>query len=265
MTSKPSLSILMATLCLAQVNAWSQRAAGQLEVTMSSEVRQYCHVVRFPKGWSIQHLDNSGQALFFNEQGDYEFRQVAPSEATFLVGGYTTMVEHRYDTTNWYKVDLSNPMAPVGPASLKDWEAGKVVPLTRISSFPRGARPTEHEEAEFNGFQFAKTGVLWIQYGFDTRLSPDRAWLVLQSRARNPDKHGPTNVFLDVFNTATGQKLLTIQGVYSNHVGSTVLSIDPDGYLNGTAWPTERYFLVPLGAHKERCLVCEFGGHIKRD
>ncbi len=250
---------------MAQINAWSQRNAGQLDVTLSAEVRQYCHIIRFPQGWNIQPVDRSGEPLFFNEQGDYEFRQEVPSAGTFLVGGFTTMVEHRYDTNNRYRVDLSSPKVPLYPANLKEWEAGKVVPLTRSSVFPRGARPTEHEEAEFNGFHFAKTGVLWIQYGFDTRLAPNHAWLVLQSRARNPDKHGPTKVFLDVFNTATGKKVLTIQGVYSNHVGSAVLSIDPDGYLNGTAWLTERYFIVPLGAHKEQCLVCEFSAQGKED
>ncbi len=113
--------------------------------------------------------------------------------------------------------------------------------------------------AEFNGFQFIKSGEVWVQPSGDaTRLSPDQAWLVLQSRARKGER-GPTRMFLDVFNADTGGKVLKFEGTYSNTIGSSVYSIDPDDYLAQTAWLTERYFIVPLGEHKERCLVCEFG------
>ena len=58
-------------------------------------------------------------------------------------------------------------------------------------------------------------------------------------------------VFFDIFNADTGKKLLTIQGRYE--------SSDTHGVLSKTAWVTERYFIVPMGEHLERCLVCEFG------
>jgi hypothetical protein len=62
------------------------------------------------------------------------------------------------------------------------------------------------------------------------------------------------DVFFDVFNAATGEKVLTIQGAYSGP------GDDPEACLGKTAWLAERYFIVPLGPHRERCLVCEFGG-----
>jgi hypothetical protein len=57
--------------------------------------------------------------------------------------------------------------------------------------------------------------------------------------------------YFDVFSADTGKKITTIEGTYE--YGS------PDDQMRQTAWVTERYFIIPLGEHRERCLVCEFG------
>jgi hypothetical protein len=61
---------------------------------------------------------------------------------------------------------------------------------------------------------------------------------------------------MDVFDAGTGNRLVTIEGDHSGFAGP-----DSTGALGTTAWLTERYFIVPLGEHRERCLVCEFGSH----
>jgi hypothetical protein len=62
-------------------------------------------------------------------------------------------------------------------------------------------------------------------------------------------------VFFDFFNADTGQKLFTIEGVFSSVNGG-----DPDtAVLTKTGWVTERYFIVPLGKAIDHCLVCDFG------
>ena len=105
-----------------------------------------------------------------------------------------------------------------------------------------------------------KTGHFWS----DTILSPDEAWIVLESYSGSSLSGTDTRfdrsclpfgcrgkIFLDIFNVNTGKKLLDIEGAYSGG--------HPEDYLGKVRWLTERYFIVPLGEHRERCLVCEFG------
>ncbi len=58
-------------------------------------------------------------------------------------------------------------------------------------------------------------------------------------------------LYFDVFNANTGRKVVTIVATY--------LDVLPDTAVERTMWVTERYFIVPLGKHRERCLVCDFG------
>lgn len=240
----------------APLSAWGQIWAGHIEVNLTRASRQFCHIIRFPRGWAIQRIDNEGQRLFFDYSSKYEFRVQGLLGTKFLVGGFAESIGTRYDTINRYTVDLSDGTAPVRQADREIWEAAAVVPLTRKSTFPPIGTVPNETRAEFNGFQFVKSGDTWAQPSDGaTRLSPDQAWLVLQSYSGKGD-HGPAKVFFEVFNAETGKKALTIEGTYSTFS----YSYDPDGILSKTAWLTERYFIVPLGKHKERCLVCEFGG-----
>jgi hypothetical protein len=131
-----------------------------------------------------------------------------------------------------------------------------VVPLSRKNRFFPGGEPVEERPFEFHGSQFAKSGAIWAQtFRGAALLSPDQAWLVLQSRERkNPS--GAVKVFFDVFNAETGKKVVMIEGNYSSINNGD----DPDGVLAKAGWLTERYFIVPLGKTIERCLVCDFGG-----
>jgi hypothetical protein len=244
---------LTATFVVA-VSAWARLPFDHIEVPLTPAMRQYCHIVRFPQGWAMQRLDDEGDPLSFRYGSEYEFRVEGVLSTRFLVGGFQTWVRRRYDTTNRYKVDLSDSTAPVLSASREAWESAAVVPLIRKSAFPPSGRVPSEKLAELHGFQFGKSGDIWCQPSdCASRLSPDQAWLVLQSRSRaNADGH--TKVSFDIFNADTGSKVITIVGIHEGR------GDDPDGALSRTAWVTERYFIVPLGEHKERCLVCEFGG-----
>jgi hypothetical protein len=249
------ISALLSVSLVAEMNAWAQ--FDDLKVSLTPGARQYCHVIRFPQPWAIQHFDDhAGQRLFFGLPGsDYEFRVEGVLSTKFLVAGFTEFVGRNYYTNNRFKVDLSDPAASVPAVNRKVWENAAVVPLNRKSVFLPGATVTKEKRLEFNGFEFNKTGDLWGQPSNDaTRLSADQSWLVLQSRAVK-NQQGPTRVFFDFFQVGTGQKLFTIEGTYSS-----INAVDPDGVLAKTGWLTERYFIVPLGKTIERCLVCDFGG-----
>ena len=253
------------------------QASGPIDVKVTSDTREYCHFVEFPQGWSTPRLDERGLLLTYDNSKDYEFRVAGLLSTRFLVAGVverrrTEMqtIETRY-TTNKYEVDLSNPKATARPASDAAWESGTTITSSRKSVVNSTAVLTPDHRVDYRGLQFEKTGHFWVTPDYSaTRLSPDQAWLVLQSITGPTDGSGPAwnftlrsllpyhgKVFWDVFNADTGKKALTVHGSYS--MGS------PDSYLGQTAWLTERYFIVPLGEHNERCLVCEFGSRPQKE
>ena len=117
------------------------------------------------------------------------------------------------------------------------------------------SRLTNGASLHFRGFQFDKPEKFWEG---EFARPPDQSWIVLlSSSGRWPSgttssgsRGGTNKLFTDVYNTDTGKKLLTIVGTY--------LNIDPRA-LNQALWVTERYFILPLGEQRERCLVCDFG------
>ncbi len=233
------ISVFTAVGLAANINAWAQ--FHDFEVSLPPAARALCHVTRFPQGWAFPRFDKQvGQRLFFGSpNSDYEFLVEGILGAKFLVAGFTEFVGTNYYTNNRYEIDLSDATAPVLAVGRKVWDAAAVVPLARKSGFPPGTTVPNEKRLEFHGFQFNRTGDIWAQPSGDaSRLSPDQAWLVLQSRERESESR-PTKVFFDFFNADTGQKLFVIEGSFSSINGG-----DPDGGVLGkTGWLTERYFI----------------------
>jgi len=256
-----NLRVRLPTLIVTTTLACSLAGAGTgeiIDVKLTPALRKYCHVVRFPQGWKIQPFDDMGQHLTMElTLSDYEFRVKGLLSTWFLVGAFRPEIEHRYDASNRYRVNLSDPTAPALPASAEDWNAATVVPLTR--KFQAFGTLAKEQQIVFNGFRFTKSGAWWSGPSSVSRLSPDSAWLVLQSMTDAGTSKLTLRflykVFMDVFNADTGEKVLTMEGKYSDY------GDDPSGGLATTAWLTERYFIVPLGEHREQCLVCEFDAH----
>ena len=172
--------------------------------------------------------------------------------AWFLVGAYTPNINVRVNSVNHYRVNLPDSTTPVRSANAQDWNRGTVVPLYRKSTLNYvGVHPSD--QIVFNGYGFKKSGSYpWIRPDTASRLSPDSAWLVLQSSTfRKQPFTEIYDVFFDVFSTTTGKKLFTIQGSFSGVE-------NPYSALERAAWLTERYFIIPLGKGRERCVVCEF-------
>ncbi len=254
-------------------------AGGPIDVKVVSSTREHCHIIEFLQGWTTPRLDERGLLLTYNASKDYEFRTIGLLGTRFLVAGVVEpkhmimdKVEARY-TTNKYEIDLSNPKAIAQPASTDTWDSGTTIALSRKSVVSQFAQLTPDYRVDYRGFQFEKSGRDWVYPDYvATRLSPDEVWLVLQSRTGPVDStSGPEwnytlhdifrfyrgKIFFDIFNADTGKKVLTISGNYD--------SSGPDTFLGKTAWLTERYFIVPMGEHNERCLVCEFGSRSQNE
>src|SRR5580698_4961716 len=204
-----------------------------LDISLSPKAKEYCHVIRFPQAWAIPRVDDkTGQRIYFGSDfGEYEFRTEAPQGTQFFVGAFTEFFGPRYDTTNHFRVDLSDPKFPIQAASREAWDTATVVAVTRKSRQLAPSPPPENKPLGLFGFQFAKSGQLWdLEFG---RLSPDQSWLVLQSEAL---KSGPggTRVFFDVFKAKTGEKVLTIEGTFSSSAAD-----GPGSLLAKTGWVTD--------------------------
>jgi hypothetical protein len=241
---------------------WSSSARGQIadfiDLKVTSSMPEYCHVVRFPSGWKIRGVDSAGESISIDHAySDYEFRVMGLLGTRFLVRAFTLQLGHRYETANAYMLDLSDATSAVLPASDQDWESAAVVPLGRKSIVPplgMAGYDWHDYQVAFNGFKLRKSGYFWPStYTSASRLSPDSAWVVLQSKTDGPKSLSISvyRVFFDVFRADTGSKLFTIEGSYSGYG-------DAEGCLEKTAWLSERYFIIPLGKRRERCLVCEF-------
>jgi hypothetical protein len=118
---------------------------------------------------------------------------------------------------------------------------------------------------KINGHVFRKSGQHWSE----ERLSLDERWVVLQSWQARPDPpidrkllrewgiplYYTGTAFWDIYNADTGTKVFTIKGTYDTS--------DPTGDMLQSFWLTERYFIIPLGERRERCLVCEFDAKVE--
>jgi hypothetical protein len=249
----------------ASVAALPLWAAGAVDVSITPALREYCHTIRFPKGWgAIEPISNDSFPPIWGYEGQYEFRVPSLLETRFLVRGLEPGTKHY--TANVYEVDLSDARAIARSVTEQAWDSGTPVPITRNEAIP--FYPLKNDQTfGFRGLQLVKTGSMWGRQL--SRMSPDQTWLVLLSASGKaastedlPLGHvsgtSRGNLFYDVFNADTGKKVLTIRAAYNG--------IDPGQALIQAAWVTERYFIVPLGDHRERCLVCDFGrGTAQRD
>jgi hypothetical protein len=127
--------------------------------------------------------------------------------------------------------ELSSSRSP-GAACL----AAVPVPLTRQSIFTKFAQ-LKQDQAQFNGHQLARSGAHWFgPPELVSRLSPDVRLLALQSWT-GVSSSPKIDMFIDVFNTANGEKLLVIEGTYRG-------PDYPEAYFGISAWLAVDHFSV---------------------
>lgn len=235
------------------------QGADHLDVAVAPAMKEYCHIIQFPEGWKVP--TGPGPIYRYEYYDKYEFRALGPLSSNFLVRGVIDL--GKVYTKNIYTVDLSDANAPAVSTTEQAWESATRVSTRQRSAISQLYIPKPNQALEYRGVRFNKSGEFWSYEGGS--VSPDQSWLVLQSWTGSASSGSGTGfgkcfpfgcrgkIFLDIFNLDTSKKIFTIEGTYSGG--------DPDGnLLRSTEWLTERYFIVPMGDHRERCLVCEFGG-----
>ncbi len=241
-------------------------AASPVDVPLTRQVSKYCHIVQFPDGWKVPPVDvKIGlPEYYYGYDSLYEFRELDHSESTFLVAGVVS--PYMKYTLNKYKLDLSvRGRAPIR-ADEAEWRSSKPVADARANDwqiFGNIRLDSKDVPLPYKGRQFFKTGKFWE--GNHARLSPGGSWLVLLSSSGRVAKRNEFfniagrdkgKLYYDVFRAESGEKIITIVGRYKD--------IEPGHAINQSIWVTDRYFLIPLSEHRERCLVCEFGASVRK-
>jgi hypothetical protein len=143
-------------------------------------------------------------------------------------------------------------------ATQSEWESGQAVPQTRHIK-GRFDEPKTVEGVLFHDRSFRKSGPKWPLITSEyARILPDEKWIAVQSWEGqdygNGDiiapRGGHGKFFVDLYEVLSGRKFVAIAGTERD-------TLEADEPLGLTFWLEFRYFIVQLGSHLERMLVCE--------
>jgi hypothetical protein len=249
---------LLALLTLASIPA----AFGQTASANVSSGSEHCHAVQFPGGWPPTKQMKKAHQDHFIFGSPYEFRKNAGTSQEYLVAAVDGGSHPpRNYSPNKYWVDLRS--GRVRAATQAEWDSGVLV----RQSF-RGRGPywepgpangvPSGDAILFQGKLFRKSGPQWSPSAEHARVSPDGNWIAVQSWEgkdyANGDivapRGGHGKFFIDLYQVSSAQRFVSIAG--EEH--DTLRADEP---LIGTFWLQSRYFIVQLGSHLEKMLVCE--------
>ena len=239
--------------------AFGQTASAK--VTSGSE---YCHAVHFPGGWRPTKAMKDAYQNHFMFGSPYEFRKNTVTTQEYLVaavdGGYNPP---RNYSPNKSWVDLRS--GRVRDATQPEWDSGVLI---RQSFRARGPY-FEPEPANgvasgdavlLQGKLFRKSGPQWPLSAEYARVSPDGNWIAVQSwdgknyaNGNIPllGPHGGSGeFFIDLYGVSSGRRFASIAGEEHD-------TLEADEPLGPTFWLESRYFILKLGSHLEKMLVCE--------
>lgn len=212
-----------------------------------------CRDLHFPGGWQRTSAMRKAQMDHFLYGWDYEFRKTVAVTQEYLVAAVDGFAKDYSGNKFW--VNLRS--GQVRSATDSEWKEGMVVPRGRLVKGPLFEPKTE-EGVLFVGKLFRKSGPQWPLPGEQVRISTDEKWIAVQSWEgrdyHNGDiiapRGGYGKFFIDLYDVASGRRFAAIEGTERG-------SLTADEPLGFTFWLESRYFIVQLGSHLERMLVCE--------
>lgn len=158
----------------------------------------------------------------------------------------------RFYSPSIYAVDL--PSGRVRKATETEWEHAD--PYLTFRDRRLGNALPKDRPLTYQGKEFAKTGAKW-PVGYARTISQDGSFLSVNSWDGsnweseinwNRDVNG--HYYVDIYNVASGQRLLALQGEFHD--------VDPWEMLDSGAWISKYYYVLQLDRHKlKRFVICD--------
>jgi len=237
-------------------------AAASATVTLGDE---HCQTIRFSTGWWLSYMDREpalvDQFEFRVRRGPGDTRRNRTEYLIAAVNPSNSGVKGpRAYSVNKFWVDLSEA-ADVRPATAGEWDAAVIVQAEELFTawIPHARREDDYL---FQGRAFHRSGPRWPITAADAHISADAQWIAVQSWQgmdyRDADfgfwRESLLGVagrfFVDLYAVGSGEKLIAFEGIDHN------FTLD-DAPLLYTFWLESHYFILPLGASREKFLVCE--------
>lgn len=261
-----SAALLLAGLqCGAQRPAAPAREAGMLKTARFGPWKKdETTYISYPKRYEVRRPSGRpGELLFtvkvesFEEETKRDWRESAPG------GDYAVFSRDRY------AVSLGD--AQTRPATAEEWERAAPVLHSRhlipanaslLAEYKLPPAPTTHDAAgvTFRGRRYAKTGAAWG----DTvgAVSPGEKWVAVFSyTSKEPPPPSPLTIpgfsgraeagngdlFVDVYDAATGEKVLAGSAPFADNV--------PSMHFSDALWVEDGYLILPTNLTLETCLI----------
>jgi len=219
-------------------------------------------VVRFPEAWTASGSDSHKISLY-DPEGLTARRAGANSSQEYLIFAMKGQIIRNPDnpdegvksieSDNRYAVSLDGRFQ-VRPATAEEWNRAEQLPNTRQRirmNQPNSpaSKNVADEGLSYRGRIFGKTGIFWADpaalaspgglwlavFSYSSKESPRTSWSPLDGGT--PQEPGPGEMFVDVYDTSSGEKILAGRAPYKN---------SPSILFNEALWVADKYFALPI-------------------
>lgn len=211
-------------------------------------------VVRFPNPWTRTAADGS-VVVFTSTKGFMVRQSTQEKELIFAKTGSLPLGEaESVYSDRFYAVSMDHHFS-VRAATKDEWERASELSNTRrqihSNKFGLSTEPGKHleEGVSYQGKVFNKSGKFWgntvgllsphgrwlAVFSFSSSAKPATSWSPLDGGT--PNEPRPGEMFVDVYETSSGQRILNGRTRYDN---------SPSILFEDSFWAGENYLVVPL-------------------
>ncbi len=230
-------------------------------------------IVRFPGPW-VKVIGNATRGV--NDNVHYVVRKSGGGELLFAVKqGFTgaefgkeitdfpvRSPDYDYYSDNQFAVSLDGTYR-IRKVSSQEWDtATKVIHSYHTITSSQNSSAAK-EGVQYKGRMYRKSGESWgnvvalvspretwiAVFSWSSKDKPDRG--MLPGFPAGGDEPGRGEVFVDVYNVSSGEKVISARSPYGAKPGG----FTPSMLFSGSLWIEDRYFIMPLNWWLEDCLV----------
>lgn len=203
----------------------------------------WCYEVTTPEEWKFRDATS--------QPGSLEFRMYFGSIMLF---GVKANVEDSLNHFTW-SPPLSGTVVRARGVPTPLWTRAKPFTLHQKSLIFDVFAEEKPTYVSYRGRDYRKTGAYWSNNFSAALPSPDGQLLTLQSytgsRVRDLEHQPDGKIFIDVYDTNSGEAVCRIQGAHRDYLGADL--------LDSTSWLSDTLMVATIAPfYKRRFLLCDF-------